>query len=193
MGQFQNADIAFQRFGAFCRECGKLPQPRSNILLCAEQIWQVNIFRSVKGAGAHFVMLQQALQPGLYSIRLHPNKARSAFDQLICGQAGVAVVGVVAQSVQKPGGNAKVAALSYLQLGGDTIDLAEFQVQRLPAQHVGVLFQCFYRGGAKRAVGCNSHLGGKPKLGHPGNHFPHTVHTSELVGDGGGLLRGDTF
>ena len=34
-------------------------------------------------------MLQQALQPGLYGIRLHPNKTRSAFDQLICGQAGV--------------------------------------------------------------------------------------------------------
>ena len=81
-------------------------------------------------------MLQQALQPGLYGIRLHPNKARSAFDQLICGQAGVAVVGVVAQSVQKPGGNAQVAALSYLQLSAQ---LSKKNLEAVNARILGVV------------------------------------------------------
>ena len=40
-------------------------------------------------------MLQQALQPGLYGIRLHPNKTRSAFDQLICGQEWGNLAGLV--------------------------------------------------------------------------------------------------
>ena len=105
----------------------------------------------------------------------------------------MSVVGVMAQRIGQSRRNAQVASLLKLQFCGDAVRLAEFEVQRFPAEQVGILLQGVHRVGAVGAVSGDGHLRGKSELCHPGDHFPHTKHPTKLVGDGRRFLGRDSL
>ena len=71
LGHFQHADIGVQRLGHLGREGGQLPQPRGDIFLGTEQVWQVDILHPVKRAGAQFLGTEQFVQARFNFIGRH--------------------------------------------------------------------------------------------------------------------------
>ena len=65
----------------------------------------------------------------------------------------MAVVGVVAQRVQKSRRHAQAAAGIKFQRSGDAVLLGKFKLQRFAAQQIRILRQCFDRVRAERTVG----------------------------------------
>jgi len=105
----------------------------------------------------------------------------------------VTVARIVAQRIQKPCCDPQAAACLKLQGGSNTVHLTKFELQRLPAEQVGVLGQCLHGMRAKGAVGSDCLLRGQPVARKPCHNLPHTVHTAEFIGDNGGLLLGDAL
>ena len=103
------------------------------------------------------------------------------------------VARIVAQCIQKPCCDPQAAACLKLQGGSNTVHLTEFELQRLPAEQIGVLGQRLHGMRAESAVGSDRLLGGQTVAGKPCHDLPHTVHAAEFIGDDGSLLLGDAL
>ena len=103
----------------------------------------------------------------------------------------MAIACVVAQGAQEGGFQPLGAVPCHLIILGDAVGVAEVQLQRLPAQQVGVLLDGLHGPRPEGAEDLHRPAGADLELSQIGDKLPHSEHPFELLLDAVGLVRRD--
>ena len=170
---------------------GQHGQTVGDVLLCGQQIRQINIRCAVEHPHRQFPGLDAAVQRRRQLFGGLVDEVRRRFQQLRPGQTGVAIAGVVAQGAQKGGFQPLGAVPCHLVILGDAVGMAEVQLQRLPAEQVGVLLDGLHGPRPEGAEDLHRPAGADLELSQIGDELPHSEHPLELLLDAVGLVRRD--
>ena len=189
--QFQDLDVLVEVSGRLLSAPGQHGQTVGDVLLCNQQIRQINIRCAVEHPHRQFPGLDAAVQRRRQLFGGLVDEVRRRFQQLRPGQTGVAVAGVVAQGAQEGGFQPLGAVSCHLVILGDAVGMAEVQLQRLPAEQVGVLLDGLHGPRPEGAEDFHRPAGADLELSQIGDELPHSEHPLELLLDAVGLVRRD--
>ena len=138
LGQLQDLDVFIQIPGRVLAALCQQVQPVGNVLLCSQQIWQVDIGHGIEHFYTQFFRFDAVIQRTRQLFRRLVDEVGRRRQQLCPGQTGVAVARIVAQSAQQGSFQPLGAVPFHVVILGDAVRVAEVQLQRLPAQQIGV-------------------------------------------------------
>ena len=191
LGQFQHLQVPVQVTGGVLAPPGQNGQPVGNVLLGGQKVRQVDVGHAVEHLHAEFFGLDALVQRTGQLFRRLVDEVGGGFQQLGPGQAGVAVARVVAQSAQQSGFQPLGAVALHVVILGDAVGVAEVQLQRLPAQQVGVGRNRLHGPRPERPEHLHGLAGADLELCQIGDELPHAEHPLELLLDAVGLVRRD--
>ena len=105
----------------------------------------------------------------------------------------MAVARVVAQGAQEGSFQPLGAVPCHVVILSNAVRMAEIQLQRLPAEQIGVLGNGVHGTGAKGAEDLHRPPGADLKLSQIGDELPHPEHPLEFLLDAVGLIRRDAW
>ena len=136
--QLQDLDVFIQIPGRVLAALCQQIQPVGNVLLRCQQIWQVDIGHGIEHFYTQFFRFDAVIQCTGQLFRRLVDKVGGSRQQLRPGQTGVSVARVVAQSAQQGSFQPLGTVPFHVVILGDTVRMTEIQLQRLPAQQIGV-------------------------------------------------------
>ena len=189
--QFQYLDVLVEAVGRLLPTLGQHGQTVGDVLLCGQQIRQINIRCAVEHPHRQFPGLDAAVQRRRQLFGGLVDEVRCRFQQLRPGQTGVAVACVVAQSAQEGGFQPLGAVPCHLVILGDAVGMAEVQLQRFAAEQVGVLLDGLHGPRPEGAEDLHRPAGADLELSQIGDELPHSEHPLELLLDAVSFVRRD--
>ena len=191
--QLQNLDVFIQITGGILPPPGQHGQPVGNVLLGVQQVWQVDIGHILVQFHPQLFGLQAAVQSRRQLFRRLVDEIGGSVQQLAPRQAGMAVARVVTQGAQEGSFQPLGAVPCHVVILSNAVRMAEIQLQRLPAEQIGVLGNGVHGTGAKGAEDLHSPPGADLKLSQIGDELPHPEHPLEFLLDAVGLIRRDAW